>query len=90
MASAGNSVFIGFCVAIIAALQNTFKFGAKSEASRALSQLYLNLFTTSETLSVEALGTQFMDLQQVDATAWLSLENIAEYRSERTLKVHPV
>jgi hypothetical protein len=87
--AAGNSVFIGFCVAIIAALQNTFKFGAKSEASRALLNC-TSIFLPSETLSVEALGTQFMDLQQVDATAWLSLENIAEYRSERTLKVHPV
>ncbi|MDV2871356.1 hypothetical protein [Phytobacter diazotrophicus] len=86
MASVGNSVFIGFCVAIIAALQNTFKLGAKSESSRSRSQQYLNLYTASETMSFEVLLTQFMGLQENDITTWLSLENIAEYRSERTLK----
>lgn len=86
MASAGNPVFIGFCVAIIAALQNAFKFCAKSESSRSRSQVYLNLFTVSETLTNEELSTRFIDTQQNDATAWSSMENIAEYRSEMTLK----
>lgn len=86
MASAGNPVFIGFCVAVIAALQNAFKFGAESKASRSRSQLYLNLFTASENLTTEELSTQFIEIQKNDANAWSSMENIAEYRSEQTLK----
>ena len=86
MASAGNAVVIGFCIAIIAALQNSFKPSLGFEASRLQAARYLNLFTISEDLDDAALAEQKINIQLDDVSVWSSIEAIAEYRADLTLK----
>lgn len=86
MASVGSVTIVGFCVTIIAALQNTFTFSTVSEKSRSQAHRYLNLLTISESLSHEDLSSRFIILQQDDSIVWTLLGNIAEYRYELELK----
>lgn len=86
MASIGDPVAVGFIIATIASMQTAFKPAALSESARMQSIKYLNLFARTETLSDEQILSQITETQDNDCPVWGTIENIAEYRADITLK----
>ncbi|CRL44572.1 hypothetical protein SGGMMB4_01740 [Sodalis glossinidius str. 'morsitans'] len=86
MASIGNPLFTGLCIATIAAVQNAFKFGAECESSRVQALRYVSLYTNVEDYDDKELLSQHSSIQKHDSTVWSSLETIAEYRTDMVLK----